>query len=159
MRLRLIALLLYGLLPCLFLSVRAADKPASSLYLDGSWEGTLKGATGDELTVRMKIAGASAEVHYFEKGKWAQLMPGKLNIVQSNFNAIVYGNDQSLGDCWDESVSFTMALGNANKLLTQWSRAVSNVRCLEAASGSFSKGASGTLSLSKPEAGRAVSQP
>lgn len=154
MRLRLIPLLLYGLLPCLLLPAHAADKPASSVYLDGTWEGTLQGPADNELTVRLKIAGASAEVHYFDKGKWVELMPGKMNTVQSNFNAIVYGNDRALGDCWDESVSFTMALGNANKLLTQWSRAVSNVRCLEADADSYSKGASGALSLSKPGGGK-----
>ncbi|MRW93386.1 hypothetical protein GJ699_25685 [Duganella sp. FT80W] len=132
----------------------AADaEPATSSYLDGQWEGALRdlepaagGKTELELKVRLHIAGKKAQVFTAgEDGKWSEVKPGKFNVFQRNFSAVVLANDSWDGDCWDETWSFTVALDNANQLVTRFGRAVSNVRCMSAKAESFGRARAGVL--------------
>lgn len=144
--------LMFGALALLLVDGARADGEAvATALLDGRWEGALTDVartTGPLLDHRFRvdIAGKRAQVFFVEKdGKWEEWKPGRFRVFQHNFNAVIFASDSSAGDCWDETMSFAVALDGANQLLTQYSRVVSNVRCLSAKAKTFGVQATGTL--------------
>jgi hypothetical protein len=132
----------------------AADaETAAPHFLDGSWEGMLNWAPPPTepnapagMKVRLHIQGKKAQVFMLTKdGVWEETKPGKFNAVQYNFNAVIFATDSSQGDCWDETWSFATALDNANRLITRFSRVVSNVRCMKPDYESFGAQAAGLM--------------
>lgn len=123
----------------------AEAEPASSSFLDGKWEGELKG-TEQPTPARLHIQGKTAQV--YTKGdndRWHEVKAGQFRVAQHNFNAVIFSSDSSPVDCWDETWSFAVALDVDNQLVTTFSRVVSNVRCMESKSESFSSQAAGKL--------------
>lgn len=116
---------------------------ATTSFLDGNWDGTLTDVApmpgeAPDFRVRLHIQGQAAEVFVLQKdGQWKEYKPGKFRAFQNNFSAIVFASDSSRGTCWDETLSYALALDAANQLLAKFSRVVSNARCMTANSKSF----------------------
>jgi hypothetical protein len=133
----------------------AADaETAAPHFLDGSWEGMLNWAPSPTqpnppagMKVRLHLHGEKAEVFVLgEDGLWEETKPGQFKAFQYNFNAVIFATDSSQGgDCWDETWSFATAMDNANRLITRFSRVVSNVRCMKPAADSFGAQAAGLM--------------
>jgi hypothetical protein len=130
---------------------RADGDPVATALLDGRWEGTLTNVSRTttlpaDLRFRIHIAGRKAEVFFAEKaGQWEEWKPGQFAVFQNNFTAVIFASDSAHFDCWDETVSFMVALDSANQLLTQHNRVVSNVRCMSAKAATFGEQSTGTL--------------
>lgn len=123
----------------------AQAPPPSTSFLDGVWEGELKGDL-KSTAMRLHIQGNTAQVYARDAhDRWEEVKAGKFRAVQHNFNAVVFASDSAGGNCWDETWSFAVALDNANQLLTKYSRVVSNVRCMQPQAETFGSQAAGLL--------------
>lgn len=138
----------------------AADaETATPHFLDGNWEGTLNWAPPPKehnepagMKVRLHLYGGKAEVFTLgEDRRWKEIKPGKFKAVQYNFDAVIFAIDSSQGDCWDETWSFATALDNSNRLITRFSRVVSNVRCMKPDYESFGAQAAGLMTQQPAE--------
>lgn len=151
-RSRILPLLLVALL-CAWSGPALSEDAKIAKYLDGHWQGVLKVAAVDampayDFTLRLDIEDGKAEVQTLEaNGKWNRIMPGQFKLYTNNFNAVVVGMHRSVGDCWDETWVFNVALDTSNQLRTHWSRMVDNIRCLKADAETFSRWADGTLNV------------
>jgi hypothetical protein len=146
-----------ALLFCLALLAQSVwgATPATSALLDGVWEGSLERANKDPdktpIKVRLNFDQGKVEVFFEdEEKKWDHIKPGKFGVVQRSFNAVISTIDTEPRACWDETMVFAVALTNENKLMTQFSRVVSNIRCMLPDAATFSMSASGDLQRTGP---------